>query len=122
MSHKIILKDMIQDTILYQGEGNFEQNENEILIDFGQDTYHYRFNIKNNFCFMNNTSELDIHLPLDPNQETKGWIDTPFGRIDIKSKTTLWKQKKNSLEFAYHLSLQEEEQPFHFLLEFGEEE
>lgn len=122
MSHKIILKDMIQDTILYEGEGNFEPNENEILIDFAQDQYHYRFHINNNFCFMNNTGELDIHLVLDPKQESKGWIDTPFGRIEVKSTIILWKQKEHSLEFAYHLSLQEEKQLFHFLLEFGEEE
>ena len=119
MTHVIDLKNLKNDEIVFQGNGEMiiEENGNwKISFQDRSRTFHYAFEEPR--YVMDHKTDMAVHLEFDENEEKNGWIETVYGRIDVQVKTRFVQVMKDAIEFAYTLSIHGEEETFHFRLEY----
>ncbi|EOS60129.1 hypothetical protein C815_01696 [Firmicutes bacterium M10-2] len=123
MTQFIVLKDKISDQKIYEGEGtiSFEGKEKK-KIAFHDKQASYIYKLYKDHCEIISESEMKVCLSLYPCQKGAGTIETPFGVIDVTTQTQKYEISEYLIELAYTLSLQGDEQLFHFGLELIEKE
>lgn len=119
MSYKVHLRDKINNVSIYRGKAEVDLlNQEGMSIQFGP----YLWKAYPKGLIIQSQVEAFVSLTLKLNSMTKGHIDTEFGRIDLKCRTTLYTMEKNYIEVSYRLIQGNEEQEFHFVLDINKEE
>ena len=122
MIKKITLIDVIQKEILFNGDVQIEPLKNEgTLYIFGNQERMYTWKVWKNGMIIKSEADYILELTLRLNNTTKGHIETEFGTIDLKCRTTLYKINENCIEVQYMLN-EDINQLFHFILEMDKEE
>lgn len=123
MTQFIVLKDKISNQKIYEGKGtiSFEGQEKK-KIEFHDKQASYTYELYEDHCEIISESEMKVRLSLYPRQKGEGTIKTPFGVIDVTTQTQTYEISEHLIELAYTLSLQGDEQLFHFRLELIEKE
>ncbi|GJM59376.1 hypothetical protein [uncultured Dubosiella sp.] len=123
MTHYIVLKDMTSGQILYEGAGTVSAKDGEkTVVQFGNRDARYTYELYEDHCCILSEQEMIVRLKLDPCKDEEGTIETPFGMLDVTTSARLYDFHNNSAEVKYTLSLQGDEQIFHFKLDIAEKE
>ncbi|WP_289183057.1 DUF1934 family protein [uncultured Dubosiella sp.] len=122
MTPFIVLKDLTNDEVVYEGEGTIRTQGGLQVIEFGGKDGTFRYSFDDRHCEITSRQEVTVHLNVGLDPVSHGWIDTPYGRIDVETFTKKYEIQNNVVEVAYTLSLHGNEQLFHFKLEIQEKE
>ncbi len=122
MTPYIVLKDLTNNEVVYEGAGKIWKKNGFKVVQFGNEDERYEYRFNERACEILSRQEISVHLKVELDRVSSGWIDTPYGRIDVDVFTKKYEIQNNAAEFAYTLSLHGSEQLFHFHLEIQEKE
>ena len=117
----ITLINLNENQVIYKGQGEIENISNGRKISFKDDTHTYTWNIYDKGMTLRSLSEVDVHLTFRENAKTKGHIESPYGIMDVSCQTYIYKPQLNRVELQYDLIMDQNIQPFHFILEIEQE-
>lgn len=89
---------------------------------FSNEKYHFSWKIYKKGLIIQSDSDISVHLTLKERAQTKGHIDTEYGRIPITCQTSIYKIYENHIEVEYDLLQGSQSQNFHFTLTISEGE
>ena len=98
-----------------------EGNEG-LLVSFNNDTHHFEWRIWKKGLVIRSESDIIVNLTLRLNSQTKGHIETEFGKIDLDCHTSHYDVDENCVEVKYSLIQGNEKQEFHFVLYINKED
>lgn len=123
MSIKVQLIDKQENTIVYQGSAQIDYDNNAIQnILFKSPDHAYCWKVYDKGLVIESISEVSVYLSLRENHNTKGHIDSEFGRIDLQCWTSLYTMNENYIEVIYDLIQDTQKQRFHFVLNIYKED
>lgn len=117
----LVLKDLLTDTLIYQGPAEIEEIPNGHMFTFEDESYQYCWKVYDNGMTLSSKSEMDVFLTFKERSKTKGHIDSEFGRMDVHTRTKKYHRHPKGVELAYDLIQDQNVTPFHFLLEIEQE-
>lgn len=123
MTNQVHLFDKISNQTLYKGEAKIDFSGNEgLLVSFNNDTHHFEWRIWKKGLVIRSESDIIVNLTLRLNSQTKGHIETEFGKIDLDCHTSYYDVDENCVEVKYSLIQGNEKQEFHFVLYINKED
>ena len=121
MSVDIKLVEQLNHVVHFHGKGQLIQKMNGFEVYFKDDTYQYCWKVYENGCMIHSKSEIDVFLTCRENHQTKGHIDSEYGRIDLLCHTLKYELTENKVEVKYDLIQGQDRQAFHFILYIKED-
>lgn len=120
MLFQIQLMDQLQSQILYRGKADAIWTKKSVQYRFKNEKYAFSWKVYPQALIIDSISEVHVHLLLQPQKKTGGWIQTEFGKIDVSCYTHQYTVRDQRIEIQYELEMEAQNQKFHFVLDIKE--